>query len=419
MKARQLLLLFLAIVLPLQAVAQDRDKPIVEVEFKEDETIPGQYLTLRMTVLVPTWMPEPVAFPSLDVPNLRIRLPERSTSPTSRTIDGNSWSGVSRRYLVSPMVPGTFSIPGQSLQVTYADPQTSEPVKVELAVDPVTLRGIVPKGAEGLNPFIAAKDLSLSQEISENLLDLKPGDSITRTITAKITGASPIILPHLTDVPAIGGFAAYRDNPVVEEHEERGVVSGTRSEMLTLMVQGDGSGTLPALHIDWYDIDSKKVQTATLDPVEISATGAPVSASDRLADWDLRTVIGFCTSMLLLGLMGFLAWPYLRRLVRAQQARKMASKDYALKRLLVAISQKDLSTTIQLLDDWARRTPATPAADLKRIESALLPITSARYGAGGSQERSKDWQAVSRIVKELHGRQPSEASATTLPALNP
>ena len=342
MRARQLLLLFLAIVLPLQAVAQDRDKPIVEVEFKEDETIPGQYLTLRVTVLVPTWMPEPVAFPSLDVPNLRIRLPERSTSPTSRTIDGNSWSGVSRRYLVSPMVPGTFSIPGQNLQVTYADPQTSEPVKAELAVDPVTLRGIVPKSAEGLDPFIAAKDLSLFTDIGASL----PG-------------------------------------------------------------------------VDWYDIDGKKVQTATLAPGEISATGAPVSASDRLADWDLRTVIGFCTTMLLLGLMGFLAWPYLRRQVRAQQARKMASKSYALKRLLFAIRQKDLSTTIQLLDDWARRTPVTPAADLKRIERALLPITSARYGAGGSQERSKDWQALSSIVKELHGRQPSGALATTLPALNP
>nr|MEC9421564.1 hypothetical protein [Pseudomonadota bacterium] len=419
MRAPFILLLILTCLLSNQASGQGRTEPIVEVEFKEEETIPGQYLTLRVTVLVPTWMPEPVAFPPLDVPNLRIRQPERSTSPTSRTIDGESWSGVSRRYLVSPMVPGEFSIPVQKLQVTYADPQTSEPVKVELAVDPVTLRGIVPKGAESLDPFIAANGLSLSHEISENLLELKPGDSITRTITAKITGASPIILPHLTEVPAIGGFAAYRDDPVVEEHDERGVVSGTRSEKLTLMVQGNGSGILPALHIDWYDIDGKKVQTATLDPVEISATGASVSASNRLADWDLKNVIGLCTLMLLLGLTGFLAWPYLRRHLRDRQARKLAGKNYALKLLLEAIRQKDLSTTIHTLDDWAGRSPVTPAVDLERIERALLPITSARYGLGGPQERSEDWQAVSRIVRKMQSGHLREASAMTLPALNP
>lgn len=419
MRARQLLLLFLAIVLPLQAVAQDRGKPIVEVEFKEDETIPGQYLTLRVTVLVPTWMPEPVAFPSLDVPNLRIRLPERSTSPTSRTIDGNSWSGVSRRYLVSPMVRGTFSIPGQNLQVTYADPQTSEPVKAELAVVPVTLRGIVPKGAEGLDPFIAAKDLSLSQEISENLLDLKPGDSITRTITARTTGASPIILPMLIEVPAIGGFAAYADDPIIEEHEDRGLVSGTRSETLTLMVQGNGSGTLPALRIDWYDIDSRKVQSTTLDAVEISATGAPTAGADRISERDLTTIAGLAAAVVVLVVATLLAKPYVQKWLRERRVRRVASKDFAARALLAFIHKRDLAATMSALDTWAGRNPITPRSDLKEIEAALLPLTAARYGRENSAERGEDWKALAQVVKKFQRRQPRASPETPLPMLNP
>ncbi|MCP4818083.1 MAG: hypothetical protein GY883_02770, partial [Shimia sp.] len=93
---RLLAFLFL-LLLPLAALAQDQD-PLLEITFEERETIPGQPLTLRLTVFVPTFMPKPPVWPSFETPNLRIRLPERSTSPTSRTINGGTWSGVSRRY---------------------------------------------------------------------------------------------------------------------------------------------------------------------------------------------------------------------------------------------------------------------------------------------------------------------------------
>lgn len=419
MRASHLLFLFLALLPPYQASGQNRNDPIVEVEFKEDAAIPGQHLTLRMTVLVPTWMPEPVAFPPLDVPNLRIRLPERSTSPTSKMINGESWSGVSRRYLVSPMVQGTFTIPRQKLQVTFADPQTSEPVKAEVTVDPITLRGAVPEGAEGLDPFIAAKDLSLTQEISESLLNLRPGDSITRTVSAKTTGVSPIILPKLIEVPAIDGFAAYAEDPVVEEHEDRGVVSGSRSETLTLMVQGDGVGSLPAVHIDWYDIDSKKVQTATLDAIDISATGAPEPGSTRLKELDLKTVVGLVGGTVVLMLAVFLGRPYMQRWRRKRQAQRVASKDFAACALLTFVRRHDLAATISALDTWAVRNPTTPQAELEKIRAALLPITAARYGSGNTTERDEDWKALAKVIKKLQRRQTRATLVTTLPALNP
>ena len=69
-------------------VPSPADGPQLMVDFPESETIPGQPLSLRLTVLVPTYMPSPPVWPSLETRNVLVRLPERSTTPTSRRIGG-------------------------------------------------------------------------------------------------------------------------------------------------------------------------------------------------------------------------------------------------------------------------------------------------------------------------------------------
>ena len=69
----------------------DPGTPILRVDFPETEAIPGQFLTLRLTVLVPTFMPAPPVWLSFEAPNLLVRVPEGGTSPVSERIDGETW----------------------------------------------------------------------------------------------------------------------------------------------------------------------------------------------------------------------------------------------------------------------------------------------------------------------------------------
>jgi len=87
-------LLIFALLAPLAAFAQG--EPRLEVDLPEGEVIVGQPITLRLKLLVPTWMPKPPVWPTLEVPSLLVRLPERSSTPISETIDGETWSGISR-----------------------------------------------------------------------------------------------------------------------------------------------------------------------------------------------------------------------------------------------------------------------------------------------------------------------------------
>ncbi len=246
---------------PLQAPAQ----PVLRMAFDRTEAIPGQPLTLRLTVLSPTYLTSPPVWPSFEAPNLLIRLPEGATTPTSERIGGETWSGVSRRYRISPMIPGAFPLPAQEVAVTWSDPQTGKPAKTVLKTEPVTFKGVPPPGTEGLDPFIAADSLQITRQVEGSPQTMKPGDSVIVTITATVRGVSPMFLPDLPAPVPIEGIAAYPDDPVVTETEERGRPGGTRVERVTLVAEAGGGGELPPISLRWFDLETSMIETATVD----------------------------------------------------------------------------------------------------------------------------------------------------------
>ncbi|MCC0066891.1 MAG: BatD family protein [Rhodovulum sp.] len=261
------------------------DGPVLRVEFDETEAIPGQPLSLRMTVLVPTFLPEPPVWPSLEAPNLLVRLPERSTNPTSARVGGETWAGVTRNYRISPMVPGEFAIPPQEVVVTWADPESNAPARAILRSEALAFRGVVPAGAEGLDPFVAATSLELAQTIEGEPGAMTPGDSVTRTVVATVAGTAPMFLPELMPPVAIEGVAAYPDEPLIAETDDRGTLGGSRTERVTLVAEGGGSGAVPAVTLDWYDLETGRVETASVEGFAIAVEGPPARSVAPGRDW--------------------------------------------------------------------------------------------------------------------------------------
>lgn len=399
---------------------QPNQQPIVETELDKTDVVPGQYVTLRVTVLVPTWLPKPVEFPSMEGPNLRVRLPERSTGPTSRQIDGEQWSGVTRDYLISPMVAGTFDIPAQDVPVTYANPGSAQAVKAVLKTDPVRITGVVPQGAEGLDPFIAANSLKLTQEVTQPMTGLQPGQSIKRTVTAQMEGASPIVLPQLMPETRIDGIGVYPDQPSITEKDERGLLSGTRTESVTLMAEGGTEGHVPGIQLRWFNLTSGMVETATLEGFDVSVEGPPASSpvpersTLMLAAAGLAAVV----ALSLLSLLIRWFWPRAAAAYRRRQVRRFASKAWAEREMLKAIRRHDYTGTLRALDEWASRPPATDAALLAAVHRALTGVGRAIYGRASEKPPSAEWRAVHDAVKRASaGRRHDVING--LPPLNP
>lgn len=408
MRAPALFLALLSLAAPLRAV-----EPIVELELSAEETVPGQSLSLRVTVLVPTWMPEPVDFPSFEIPNLRVRLPDRATNPTSRSVDGESWPGVVRRIELSPMVPGRFAIPPQELRITFADPDNPPtPIREVVRTEAIIFRGLVPEGAEGLDPFIAATSLSLSQELEGETLDMQAGDSAKWTLTAHIEGTSPIVLPQLLPPLEIEGIASYPDAPVVDEE------AGTRSESLTLMAEGGGAGELPAIELRWYDLDTQTVQTASVEGFSVSVVGpvaADPSTTARPRPWSWFASMLFGALFLALGTRR-VRDRYLRRRERRRQ-----SADFAFGKILEAVRAHDYAPTRTCLDLWANRLSSKDPRDDESIRHALLQLGHDRFGASPRETDAKIWKELERALRAAKraAKHPAGQDVSTLPPLNP
>ncbi len=419
------LVLLLLLGLPGLALAQETTgAPSLEMVFDETDAVPGQPLTLRLTVYVPTFMPRPPVWPTFEAPNLHVR--ERSSGPVSKRVGGETLSGISRRYEISPMVPGNFALPPQDVVVTYADPQSSEPVKVVLETEPVSLRGIIPEGAEDLDPFIAATGLELEQTIEGDPALMAPGDSVMRTVTATIEGVPSLFIPQLLSAGAAAGLAAYPAEPVTADNEHRGEVRGTRTESVVYVAEGGGLSEAPPVAIRWWDLGANAVRTTGVDGFAIVVDGPPAQSADAPPrDW---RIIGVAIVAGLVGLTLFGAAvhrlvPVLRRTLAAQRARHLGSERYAWARLRAAVKGRDHAHLYSALDRWAARLQSERAGiDPRRcrdVDAALLALGAAHYGGRPAAGRDV-WGELERALPAAHRkahRRPTAAS--TLPPLNP
>ena len=363
------------------ANAQPSAEPLVEVELSETDVIPGQPTVLRITVLVPTWLPKPVVFPTFEVPDLMVKLPERATSPVSRTIEGETWSGVSRGYRISPMVPGTISIPGQQLTITWADPGQPEPLVTQSMIEPIQVTGIVPEGAEDLDPFIAATGLKLTEDVSTETRDLKPGDSLIRKIVLEIDGTSPLFVPKLLPPHKIEGIASYPAEPEVTEVTDRTWLSGTRVESTTLVAQSGGSGMAPPVALDWFNLKTNRVETARIDGFELRVDG-PVARNRP--DLDLRLVVGLVLGFgaRLLGVVrvGLRLHPKVKRWIDERSDARRSTESWAYKRVCAALHRQDYGTFMAAFEIWAERLPSKTAISDATLQAALSSVGRSLFG---------------------------------------
>ncbi|MFY0661973.1 MAG: BatD family protein [Shimia sp.] len=402
--------------------AQDVE-PKLEVTFEESETVPGQPLTLRLTVLVPTFMPDPPVWPDFETPNLMVRLPSKASSPTSKSIGGETWSGISRRYQITPVVPGTFEIPAGDVKVRYRALEGSDVLEATLPVPAQTVTGVVPEGAEGMDPFIAAETLTLTQTVEGDTTGLGAGASFTRVLEVKIEGVSPMFLSPVMPEEGFAGLRAYPESPVAEETENRGVVSGSRVEKTVYVVEGGVEGALPEVRLQWFNLKTGKVEEATAAAIDVQAD-APVLAPnaqplnvDKIVRWGAALVA------LLLVVWAFVRWglPLLHQSWDGAQARRLQSAEYAYSLLKQATQKRDLSAAKPAYLRWSQKVPLARHETEIDIEDAFLQIGAARFGNGSATEEAQAWRHLKTLCHRKHRetRYRRDTKTPDLPPLNP
>ena len=408
------------------AAAQPSKEPLVRTELELEKVVPGQLTVLRVTLLTPTWMLKPPDLPTFDMPNLMVRLSERATTPVSERIEGETWSGITRAYQLSPLVPGAISVPAQTIQITYADPETRDPIIAEVETTPFTLTGSVPEAAKDLDPFIAAESLEIDQEIEGDPAALAIGDALTRRVTVRILGTSSMMIPSLIMAEKVGGLGYYPAEPVLAEKPQRGVLSGSRTEEATFIAEGGGRFTLPEVRLDWFNLKTGAVESAVAPAIELAVSGP--TASSGSSAFDARAVLPLGAGLLFSVLTAYLLWrlrPLVHRAIAQRRAIYRASELYAYRRAIRALDARLIDQSLTSIEAWWRRATEDGAPVPREALAPIAEIGSSRYAASAEADSSMmapAWRRAREALDEVRGKvklQRSTKSLISLPPLNP
>jgi hypothetical protein len=322
------------------------------------------------------------------------------------------------------MVTGRFRISPRTVSVTYADPKERKPVSVDLRTEAVGFAGIAPKGAKGLDPFIAAKAVTLEQAIDGDSTDLQPGDAITRTLTARIKGTSPIFLPPLITPIAAETLSAYPKEPVVSEIDERGIFSGDRVESVTYVATAGGRYTASPIRLRWFNLDENRIETAEVDGFDFVVRGAP-PASRQTMDWLAIApwLIGAVLSVVAVSVVILRLRPYLSAWRRRRRETWLASEAWAFAQASAALRARDFPGAVRAIELWSSRLdPVSGAAD-ERLAQVLANLGAAMYGPGQHTPSNQAWSDAARALLDARRAHLAATRAThgvrALPPLNP
>lgn len=396
--------LVLAGLLAAPAVAQEGPQARVTLDPEGPVTV-GTPLRVTATLLVPSYMPQPPAWPDLQIADAITRLPDRATHPVTQRVGGESWSGIARTWEIIPQRPADYDLGANEAVVTYADPETNTPVEVRLALPDITFSATVPAGAEGMDPFLAATSLTLTATLDGLPEAPKPGDAFTLTLTTTAEGPPAMLLPALSDrLPTPDGLRAYPRQPALVDG-----ATATRTEAITYVVERPGDFELPSVRLGWWNTHARAVETATTEAVTIHVeappgwrpSGEPVPVRN-LAFIALAVLAGVATLVLL------------------ARRRRRPPSSAALRRALRAAARSAPPAEIRArLGRWraSLARPLAVASDCA-LDRALRAIERPVYGPPTGAEA----EAAARraLVAELDAAQYEfEPITAALPNLNP
>ena len=399
-----------------------QDAPVVRAEVTPGEINVGESAQLRITVLVPTWFPQPPVFPSFELSNAITRLPPDSSFPTSERVGRDTWSGIVRNYRVYPMLGATYRMAGDTIRVTYADPG-SDAIVVDVPIPEIEFRGVVPAGAEGLDPYIAGTDFRLDRTIDGNVDALTAGDAIIVRYTAALEGLPAIFIPPLAPAAELPGVSIYADEPVVEDGDP-----AMRTEAVTLVFEAGGEFALPGREISWWNADSRQVETASVAPLSLSVTGPALTTGGDEPEpgthW--RTIATFVLLGGLLTALIKLLWPSVARRRAEAKARYEQSEQYAYRQLQNVFNRGGAVEAHQAMLEWVQR--IAPGYDLRdfasdfgdaEFASALSAFIESIYGDSGSAAEVSSIRSGLAAARHACLRQDATRPTPALPPLNP
>lgn len=427
--------LLLLLIVPVRLWAAD---PTVRAEIvTQGPYVPGQQILIQVDVLAPNFFLSSPQLPLFDLPNAVVTLSDARAQNLTETIDGETYAGIRRNYLVTPQVAGSFVLPPAPITFNYAAvPGQSTPATVTLP--PLTFTVAAAEGAAG--GAAAATGLTVVQALDRDPAALKAGDMLVRTVTVTAHGLQAMMIPVPT-FTAPEGVSVYSHDPVLSDDSSGGLSLAMRTDKVTYGFEKPGTYALPAVDFSWFDPSTQKNDVATAPAVTAVVAESPafrpviappvqVEPEQTVArDWAPYALAGagLLAAMVLIGWLGTRLWPRFFAWRSLRRTEKEQSEPAFFRRFVSACRSGDPLASYTALDAWARRAGAGPVASwLKQLGDHAVQEEFLRFQRAtfGPKVEPADLEQLATLMVRARAKwraleAPRKGRLSALPQLNP
>ena len=367
----------------------------------------GQHIALRVDVLFRDEMPRPPRVSLPDVPGVQVLRFETQATTMRESIDGSNYVGQRFEFALYPRRGGRFDIPPASVVLLDRKGTTSGTVFGQS----VPLEVQVPPGVDASGPVVATRRLSLSEHWEPAPKGpFKSGDAIVRTIIRSAEDVPGLAMRDLA-FPAPGGVRAYVDPPDISDQNNRGIVTGRRTDRVTYVFERGGRFDLPAVEQPWWDLGTNALRSARAPGATLAVTAIDPETATGSGVW--RRLLWIGVSIAALAILAFCArmvW----RVWAASTARAERNAFVALRRACIST---DAAAAYGAFARWRHFLDPARNRAAVAIQAPLDAVLFNGPASSWDAERSGAFLESAANLRRTH--RPLTARDETLPPLNP
>lgn len=373
-----------------------------------DGAVVGQHIALYVDVLFPGSMPHPPRVAIPDLPGAQVMRFETQGTTLRDTIDGNSYVGQRFEFAVFPRRGGPLTIPPATITLLDRSGDVAGTVSGQRIEEAVA----IPDGIDVDTVVVATDKLTLDQSWQPDPSGpFDAGDALVRTITRTAADIPALAMRDLA-FGAPDGVRAYVDDPVSQDQNERGTITGKRVDRVTYVFEKAGSFALPEVAQPWWNLADRKAEEAIGAAATITvaaATPHPV----RPAIWVTVAALVILATLLI---------ATARRKLRAWRTRHRAeaalAEPAAFQQLTRACGSGDAAAIYAALLTWRSRLPSSwpaPPPDARPLEAALFAGSEPAWSRAMAHELLAKLRRYRRTCLDA----PAHVAPPVLPPLNP
>jgi hypothetical protein len=333
--------------------------PGVKVELTpKDGAWVGQRVTLAVTLSTPDLFAGAPDFDLPSIPGAVVLPPAGSPIVGSDTIDGTTFTTQRHEFAVYAQRDGVVGIPAFAIRFESNAGFGKPIVKRDVTTEAVSFTAKKPPGSGALGTVIAARNLKITDEWRPEPKAPRVGDAFTRTLIVTADDVPGMVFPSFR-LDVVEGLVAYPKELSINDHTERGSLTGQRIETTTYVCEVAGTVAVPVCTLTWYDLDTNELKMTMVPGRAFAVAPAPKpdptpnraapALNARSGLWRDVVVIGF---FLVLG--GTLAAWLWRRCARSYEIWSGSEPaDFA--RLRRACRSNDPHTAFVALLHWLDR----------------------------------------------------------------